>query len=78
MWNIFVQPLQRQTTPQMFPHLQPAAGACAGSPRAFSSHIFWFWWICVCGQKRGTHSGGDMVKIDLRAIQHYKAQDERV
>jgi hypothetical protein len=22
--------------------------------------------------------GGDMVKIDLRAIQHYKAQDERV
>jgi hypothetical protein len=22
--------------------------------------------------------GGDMVKTDLRAIQHYKAQDERV
>jgi hypothetical protein len=22
--------------------------------------------------------GGDMVKIDLKGIQHYKAQDERV
>jgi hypothetical protein len=28
--------------------------------------------------KTKTKIGGDMVKIDLREIQHYKAQDERV
>jgi hypothetical protein len=27
---------------------------------------------------QGPGVGGDMVKPDLRAIQHYKAQDERV
>jgi hypothetical protein len=31
------------------------------------------------GLHTATHTvGGDMVKIDLRAIEHYKAQDERV
>jgi hypothetical protein len=33
---------------------------------------------CCCAGCVQVRLGGDMVKIDLRAIQHYKAQDERV
>jgi hypothetical protein len=37
---------------------------------AYPRHIFFNFEIYMLG--------GDMVKTDLRAIQHYKAQDERV
>jgi hypothetical protein len=43
----------------------PAADVCVSGP-------------CCANLHRTAAVGGDMVKIDLRAIQHYKAQDERV